>query len=259
MHTAIPYKVIFVPCDVWAFLHSSYSFVEGCFTALPAIISLILVALLLTVHAFHIVLTFIFWVSFAHSLILIAATGTTVFLYILALFRENYAQLRMALGAVRENNGKMSPRGDYSDLERALKRNAFNFAFVFTFDGFISRQLLVYLGLHMPASAYFAIKLILGQNNKITQFIMLGLTCEAYIGSLLIHLLLALFSGSIHQSGKMLLRFSARQESARLHPRTRLLLSLHIHRLWVNHKYGITYGGTSGIQGVSKKMSPFLA
>lgn len=218
------------------FLQSSYHLFLSC--NFNKVLALLGFCLLLLVYFFHIFLTIIFWYSFSHSLILMATFCSTGFAYLCNRFKQNYVQLRKALSKSCKRKEK-----NYGFLVRALKKNASNFVLVFTFDGFIGRQFLVFLVLHMPTSAFFLMKIALGQDNEITRFIMLGLVLETYVGSLVIHLWFAFFTEYIHQSGKMLLSFNAGKDSLCLTPRARLTISLHIYRLWVNKKYGITYAG----------------
>ncbi len=211
--------------------------------------------LLLCFHLFHLFLVYIAWYTFAHALILIASYGTCCFVYAFLCFQQNYQTLKKTLSRALKfvfrskiNKAKVTRLGY---VEAALESNSAHFRLVFLFDRFIGPQLVIYLSSHMPISALFVMEILVGGygNNRavcqppMTRFIKLCLVLEAFVGSLLLHLIMANFSNYIHKGGKLLMDFSARFRCERLTLGSRLIIWRHAQRLWVRRKFGITYGG----------------
>ena len=212
--------------------------------------------LLLPLHLLHILFYALFWFSFAHGLILYAALGTSTLSALYLFFGRHHRQLEKAFNAWTKRQ-KPKRLGSFHEAELhllwLLRHNAATlFRLVFAFSHFYGRHFLVYLSLHAPTSAYFAVQITFGRVSGFSFLVMLGLVGEAAVGTLFLHLYAAHFTAFIHRSGRLLLRFSAQNSLDHcegggavmvLSTRTRLLVLLHAQRLHVRKQYGITYGG----------------
>ncbi len=213
--------------------------------------------LLFPLHLLHVALNCLVWFAFGHVLILVGVNFTVGLTFIVLQFRENNGQLREELKRGKqkmemENCGSSTVKGKPAShhhrflLFTLLRRNLSHFRLVFLFDDFYGKQTLVFFALHGPLSAYFMSQVLFGHIDVLPMTIMVGVSLEAYVGSLLLHLYMAHYSGYIHRAGRMLLSYSAATSatSESFTPtKDRLLLSTHIQRLVVRRRYGVTYGG----------------
>ncbi|KAH9397300.1 hypothetical protein TYRP_003610 [Tyrophagus putrescentiae] len=218
--------------------------------------SWILFFLLLAVFLFHVALNYVYWFSFAHGLILFAVIGTTTLTAIYLLFAEHYACLWKALAAMAKPSSSPKIRAKKeAQLCGLLRQNAALFHFVFSGTLFYGANFLIYMGLHVPIAAIFSVEVLFDKHQSVdrsrafslSQIVMVGIVCEAVVGTFLIHLYCAYFSKYLHRGGRMLLRFSGTSNnngsSADLSSQTQIFIWVHLQRLWVRNKYGVTYGG----------------
>ena len=216
--------------------------------------------LLLTTFLFHAALNYLSWFSFAHGLILFAMIGTNTLTAIYLLFAEHYACLAKILAAMNKaipifKNKKMASKRE-AQLVGLLRHNADLFNFVFAGTAFYGWNFLLYMALHVPIAAIFSMEVLFDRHESadssssssafgLSQIVMVSIVCEAVVGTFLIHLYCAYYSKYLHRGGRMLLKWCGTNDSSvvDLSPRTQILVWVHLQRLWVRNKYGVTYGG----------------
>lgn len=143
------------------------------------VLLLLRTTLLYLVHLFHLCIFFIFWYSFACILILTGINFVVALTYIVLQFKQNYAQLKVAL--------RKRVKGFRAPLSPLLQRNLFNFGLVFLFDDFLSLQGTAYFRLHIPLSAYFVMRMLFNHVSLLPAILMIGLASEAVFGFLFCH------------------------------------------------------------------------
>ena len=243
---------IFAPLMVVTFLRLYFSAFNS-LSRFPFYFWSLLFFVQLPFHLFHIFLNFVLWYTFAHGLILLAVIGTLTITALYFLFWQNYIYLKKALKMVDiSRKRKLSTNATFkrnSYLIQLLRRNVAHFCLVFAFDAYYGWHFLVYLGLHMPTSAYFVVQILFNWNNQssLSLLAMIGLSGEAFTGTLFIHLYCAHFSTYIHRAGKWLIAYTATNSGLNALDnaavRDRFLMWTHINRLVVKKKYGVTYYG----------------
>ena len=209
---------------------------------LLAFIALLPILLLQTVIAIA------FIVSFAFILIFLATYAFVSLLYLITAFQRNIFLLKKGVFAGRLCSQRLKSK---VFCFKGVRRNVHLFEVIFIADAFYGKLFLAYMVPHLPFSAYFGTQIVLGYFSGLPLFIAVMLITEALIGILIIHLVIGYLSSVAHRGGKLLLSFVAAQseldeqslftflpERLKLH-----LLLMHISRLHVNKKYGISYGG----------------
>lgn len=194
------------------------------------------------VFMLHLLLFFLFWVTFVQNFLLMATFGFVSLLCVTMLFQQNYIQLKRALNLVFKH--KMNV-GSHSYLKNVLQQNLHTFLVIFINDAFLGPLFTVYLAFNLPLSSYFIIQLVYGKIAGLMRVIMICEVLEAFLGGLILHLRVAILSNFAHKGGKMLFSFAAIEsiQSKKLLFNLKLHLYVHIQRLVVRKKYGITYYG----------------
>ncbi len=197
---------------------------------------------LFPVFLLHFLFLFLFWVSFARNFLLLATFSFVSFLYVTMLFQQNYLRLKRAFKLVYKPTVNVCSQ---LYLISALKQNLHIFLVTFINDAFLGPLFTVYLAFNLPVSSYFIIQLVFGKMKGLMRVIMISEIVEAFVGGLIFHLCVAVFSNFAHKGGKMLLSFAAREsiQNKKLPFNLKHHLYTHIQRLVVRKKYGITYYG----------------
>lgn len=121
---------------------------------------------------------------------------------------------------------------------------------------FCGYLLTAYLGCVIPINTLAVIGLITGQFNPVTQYFHISITILVYVAFVLIHLLGATFSSTIHKCSKHLLRLSIKSQNWNIYQRIRLFL--YYEKFLVKKKYGLTYLSHSVMSAKSfAKVYPF--
>ena len=205
-------------------------------------INLTVILLLFPVFLFHLLLLFVFWISFGHTFCFMATYGFVVLAYCISLFKQNYVLLEKAL--------KLTFREHFNFccfyyLKSAFRQNLHLFLATFIGDAFFGPLFTVYLAAHLPLSSFFIVQIAFEKVTGLVRLIAILMAMETFVGALVLHLGVAFVSIYAHKGGKLLLFFTAvgSIQKQKLPVKMKLHLYTHIQRLVVHKKIGITYSG----------------
>ncbi|KAH9408036.1 hypothetical protein TYRP_011689 [Tyrophagus putrescentiae] len=189
---------------------------------------LLLLLLLLPVLLVHLSLFLLMWYSLAQALCFTGTFALVTILYLVASFRENYAQLKGAFGRYHHHHHhhhhhdhrRMLLRQHRRSawlLAEALRRNLAHFEALFTSDQMLGSFFTVYLAVHVPMSTFYLVQLLFGDPVKgvlamyssVVRSTVLAILIETAAGALVIHLAAAYIANFVHRGGRMLLSFIA--------------------------------------------------
>ncbi len=186
---------------------------------------------------FHCMLFFLSWISFGHIFCFMSTYGFITLAYFISFFQQNYIYLKRALMLIVSKRFNFC---NYYFLRSALRQNLNLFLAIFICDAFFGSLFTVYLICNLPLSAYFLIEIAFGKVAGLMRIIMICIVAEAFLGGLVLHLGVAIFSNIAHKGGKILLIFTAKNsvQYHKLPLKLKCHLYTHVQRLVVKKKFG---------------------
>ncbi|KAH9395938.1 hypothetical protein TYRP_020353 [Tyrophagus putrescentiae] len=260
-------------CHFFQHYLSKGHFVSVVFFLLYWLLVLLFLFTLLLVHL--LLLYFPIWTAFAHTTSFFITLTILTLSYFYRLFRQHYKALQRKLHRCLKTSKTRPPKcrrnagvhhhphhhhhhhaQRFTQINACLQTNLHLFSAIFAGDAFLGQLFTIYLTFHLPLTVYATVLLVHGQalEHLLVGLVFVGGVTEALLGSAFIHLSVARLSSCLHQGGRMLVAFTAEngaggnaadETCCRFRPlptRFALHLSVHISRLLVRRKYGITYG-----------------
>ena len=237
------YWKLFLNLETWN--SNSFSYFEN-FTPLSVVLLSTLLVLLHAAVEVATVYAYVVVVSLAGNFIFVVLS------YVHLLLRENGRQLREVLFNYRNNCSTTT-------FIKVLHENLSIFRLLFQMDAFIGNAFFAFLLANLPNFAFCSTMVLFNgrllAEDPFALFILSAIALYQFVGTLVVHVLLARLSRHLHSSAALLVSYSAQvgvvagnhhkkscQLSSIFSLRHQLTLWTHTMRLLTVRRYGITYG-----------------